>query len=313
MSIYATRNFQKILKNDEENFNLFFDAIEEYFKNKDEYKIQTIYSYARHKLDDENYFKNHYKSKRWNTIIIDEGQDFPLRVLEWLKHQADRIICFIDDGQSSAEPNSGYPDFVEEVTELLGADLPYDLEQNHRNTQAIIDLAKEFSYKKEDSPSITGQGEKPYWHRVSRENEQTLLERIFKENPNKTIGIFCPKKPKERFHDNFIQEHNIQIYESYDYSTRTPATPLKFNPNMRIAMSYGVIKGLEFDVVVLLSPNRVFKSNGELSGYRQQIMIYATITRAKEKLYFLADDYSNKKYFDFNDFYNNHKNLFQEW
>ena len=174
-------------------------------------------------------------------------------------------------------------------------------------------MAKEFSYKKEDSPSITGQGEKPYWHRVSRENEQTLLERIFKENPNKTIGIFCPKKPKERFHDNFIQEHNIQIYESYDYSTRTPATPLKFNPNMRIAMSYGVIKGLEFDVVVLLSPNRVFKSNGELSGYRQQIMIYATITRAKEKLYFLADDYSNKKYFDFNDFYNNHKNLFQEW
>lgn len=78
--------------------------------------------------------------KTYDTIIIDEAQDFPEGFMELMTTYAAQVICFIDPNQAIRENKMS----VEQLKSALCTRFDFILDKNYRNAQKIIDFSKLF-------------------------------------------------------------------------------------------------------------------------------------------------------------------------
>lgn len=228
--------------------------------------------------------------KKYDHIIIDEAQDFPIELVGLLNDIAKSMTCFIDPNQTIQPGNSN----VVQVIKTLCVLAPFTLIENYRNTQQISDVAKLYWKDEGDAPYATARtaGEKPTLIQCNNKNKNGYsiqtneICKIIQQNKEKTIGIIVnDKKTSFAVYQNLIKilPNTITTSYYYDYSKNN----IDFSNSDVVVIPYGVMKGLEFDIVLLPRFEKVRSSADSILDYNR---LFVAISRARETVYILYFD-----------------------
>ena len=216
--------------------------------------------------------------KKYSHIIIDEAQDFPVELLQILKELSDHMTCFIDPNQAI---EIGKTDTYAAIKTLC-VESPYKLTRNFRNTKPIRDLSALYCKDGEPAPSSMP-GKKPVIIKCSAGNfddQNRRMAEIIRRNKEKSIGIIVnPKALNNTFNslrellpkDVIVQMHKAMTQSRIDFD----------EPGVKI-LSYGTMKGLEFDMVLLPMFDKIEMQDG---GIVDANRAYVAITRPISELY----------------------------
>ena len=228
--------------------------------------------------------------KRYSHIVVDEAQDFSEPLIKLLNLVSYNHTYFIDPNQSIEE---GKTCVVDVIRKFFTSDKVKELNWNFRNTNEIRDLARLFCVKGEPPISIAS-GKKPVAVRCTPgdfdELNRTMLSYI-KRYSGKNIGIITNSRMQTRIYD-FLNENlshtNVQMHK--------PQTAHRLNfskPGVKI-VSFGTMKGLDFDVVLIPLFDKIDSHHDEVIDNNR---VYVSITRTHGDLYlfYWGDRISSKK------------------
>ncbi len=295
----------KDTKNDSIMFFTYNKLLREYLKNSSnefpERNINGLYSWLNQNLNvKESWTLNERELKRrisyfvkqygkFDSIIIDEGQDFPPFLYSVLLDLANHITICADDSQI-IYPNQSTPE-----SEIIKTFEPANvvLTRNYRNTKEIFNFAKYFipedeRAKQEDSEPLNEDPDsKPVVYKLNslEEQNQKLIDLINENKDSGNIGIAVDKNWKVKSLNKLLQNENIEsCYHIGDDPIKEFKSPLIAN--------YKSFKGLEFDIVILPDFHESnYRESLNDSGYSfTNKDFYVACTRAKEKLFILAHE-----------------------
>ena len=264
-SLLALKLYSELTKYDQKVLLLSFNKpLNMYFKQQfTEDDNKYILTYESFKL----------KKRHFNTIIVDEAQDFNEKEIYRIACHGDRLICFIDPAQVTQSDKIS----IDDLKRILDCETTYSLEKNYRNPQNIINFSKYFWNGEGLFPqkSLIGEGNMPV---LISEFEE--IKTIIKSNPDKTIGIVLEKKEIDKYETN-LEDFFPQVYRvGYDTTKH-----INFDEKGVFIFQYSVIKGLEFDIIIMINPASIKNNNDRKKQEKIQNQIYVAATRAKEKLY----------------------------
>jgi len=269
--------------------------------------------------------------KTYDTIIIDEAQDFPEGFMELMATYAAQVICFIDPNQAIRENKMS----VEQLKSALCTQFDFILDKNYRNAQKIIDFSKLFWNGGEKLfPEKSANAENSIVNiysipqnkrRVMQDFEVPVLDisfvkekirSIIENAPDKKIGIFVNggrnNQGVKEAYDKFFSSNdkfNVQCY----LSDRYESTDLDFEKNGVYLLSFGTMKGLEFDIVIIPDFDGIRKmSFTEDNPNAYKNTIFTALTRSRNELHlFVNGKRQSKKFIDVSPIYDaNNRNLF---
>lgn len=256
------------------------------------YLIDWNKAYDEYK-DDDYYFEH---------IVIDEGQDFPKEFYQFIVKITKYVTVFADPNQSLQEDTCE----INEILAPLKRESYYSLTLNYRNSEKLSDWTRKYCYDKSIFAESYRDGEDIEIIDYDKANLHKNIVSIVKKYPPTTnIGIIIPRvdsaneKDKRRFGNNIYDElkeelssdYNIEIYQN----EKTNIEELSRNnvdftkPSIKI-FNYLTVKGLDFDVAILLDNinfYKIKKENKEAlnNTIKNMNKLYVAATRAKEKLY----------------------------
>ena len=217
--------------------------------------------------------------KKYQQIIIDEGQDFPLPLLRILRSLTNHITVFIDPMQAMEDSKTK----TEEAAAILHAPV-LRLTTNYRSTEEITEFSNLFRSEGKVLPNKMSDGELPVIaHCANYEKQTKKIVEIIVGNSSKEIGIIANAHSVKHLYGELSEligkQFNIQYYLSQQDNN------LDFDvPAVRI-VTYGTMKGLEFDVVILPRFTRVRTTGDDVADMNR---LHVATSRAKEKLYLLC-------------------------
>jgi len=216
--------------------------------------------------------------KKYAHVIIDEAQDFPIELLRILKGLSDHMTCFIDPNQAIEAGKTNTYDAIK----ALCVESPYKLTKNFRNTKPIRDLSALYCKDGEPAPSDTP-GKKPVITKCAPGNfddQNRKMADIIRRNKEKSIGIIVnPKALNSTYNsmrrilpsDVIVQMHKPMTTNKIDFE----------KPGVKI-LSYGTMKGLEFDIVLLPMFDKIEMQDG---GTVDANRAYVAVSRPVNELY----------------------------
>lgn len=229
----------------------------------------------------------------YDTVITDETQDFPIELIRILSKLSERMICFIDPNQSYENDKTG----IEELKNVLKIKEHFHLTDGFRTTRQIMDAADIFKTDKMSTHNSERRGSYPKMiccnssDRFVAQNREIIS--IIRNNPNKEIGIIVNAQnmgPLKHELDN----HAIS-YTSYRGGDYVTDKFLNFRERGVKLVSFGAMKGLSFDIVII--PNvELIQSKGDV--LKNKNLLYVAMTRASEQLLLLYQsvDSDNSKW-----------------
>lgn len=244
----------------------------------------TIPSVAPYVYDWQKVKNDLYSSdKKYKHIIVDEAQDFPIELLEIIKLSAEHITCFIDPNQKIDENNTG----VMQAIKTLCVESPYKLTKNFRNTKQIRDFSALYCIDGEPAKAFVS-GSKPHYIQAPRMNfnaQTDIVCRIVNQNRGKNIGIIVNNKSLNVTYNNVKagvkNPDDVQMYKSMKNND------IDFNTNGVKIVSYGTMKGLEFDIVILPSFDKINSTDDDVVDKNR---IYVATSRPINELYMIKID-----------------------
>ncbi|MCP1662139.1 MULTISPECIES: nuclease-related domain-containing DEAD/DEAH box helicase [Methanocalculus] len=206
--------------------------------------------------------------RRFDTLIIDEGQDFPPRLLQSLESALDpdgkqKIRLFYDNNQDVYQNEGRY---LEQLYEI-----PFTLSLNLRNTQRIHEVARLF-YKGQETKAIGPDGLEVEWIEAEtpaiartrlEEYIYTLVER--EEIPPSDIAVLISTRDDR---DKYCTGREIggQRYQFCNELFQNDTT------DAIIVDSVKRFKGLESPVTIVVLDDRLINSDE---------MLYVAFSRAR--------------------------------
>lgn len=229
--------------------------------------------------------------KKYFHIIVDEAQDFPVPLVDLLKRVSENRTFFIDPNQAIEEGKTNASEFLRS---LFTPDKVRELSKNFRNTKEIRDLASLFCIK--DEPPISSEsGRKPVAIKCNPGNFDSLnalMMGIIKRYPGKNIGIITNSRMLTKVYDylkkNLPTEIPVQMHKSQT------AHRINFSKAGVKVVSFGTMKGLEFDAVLIPLFDKIDSHNDDIIDNNR---IYVAVTRTLGDLYLFywnETTYSNK-------------------
>jgi superfamily I DNA/RNA helicase len=217
--------------------------------------------------------------KRYEHLIIDEGQDFPKEFYIVMQAIAENITVFADDNQRITNTSST----LKEISGTLRTGKMHKLTKNYRNSRPIAEFAKQF-YANTSSgiPELPERnGPKARFLSTSSIVEQyDYIANYARNFSDRQIGIFVPTTDTQYTVLRNLEErqlHNVQLYISRDQNHKE----VDFEQPGITVLSYQSAKGLEFDTVFL--PNvegRLVPSMTDIERMR----FYVMTSRARQEL-----------------------------
>lgn len=218
----------------------------------------------------------------YSHIVIDEAQDLsPFELALLIQSSRNNSITILGDLSQSVYPFRSIQSWTElnSVFHRLGRQEPQfiDLKQSYRSTQEIINASNVLLSGEKVIP-IGRTGPKPELIRV--ENPRDLynnmfvrLEKFLQENYG-TIAIIG--NTDEQCHAVYSKISNLEKFSDSELITE-PSKPL--SKRIVVIPEY-VVKGLEFDAVILVNAGLGRFSNDVLS----RSILYVLFTRARHEL-----------------------------
>ncbi|MDO4952805.1 MAG: AAA family ATPase [Synergistaceae bacterium] len=281
------------------------------------FEVKTMHSWLSEQLNIPNIINNmpnmseiiktlrqYEKNKPYKHIIVDEAQDFDLDFFKGLMCMADNLTCFIDTNQIS-DNNNRHISNVHDLVGIIKAEDDFPLDENFRNTKEINDVAGLFNASAFELTTRSN-GNKPIIHLCNNFTEQDdVIMNVINDNSDKSIGIIV-----DTYHNRHIATyHNLKVLiptvEFYKYGKNYSQLDF-FNLEPKI-LSYGTMKGLEFDIVLLTGFNMLSSCGDQQLDYNR---VFVAISRAKEELHiFCVNSYVSTKYIDTMSVLKKHKAL----
>ena len=229
-------------------------------------------------------------------IIVDEGQDMPVKFYESLLCLGlENFFVVADQNQQLTKEHSNRP----EITNALGLETSevIELKQNYRNSYGIACLSQYF-YTDPSSPlpDLPSPTKKSLMTPVLYEYQESTFNRklisfILKKadrDPKWLIGIIVP--------NNVVMDKYVQALKQVDIKLDHPKPVIstyKANENITIDFSTGGIvvlnaqsvKGLEFDIVFIADIDQFRVYNNDLDSMKKQF--YVMVSRAMKQIVLL--------------------------
>lgn len=246
--------------------------------------------------------------KKYDQIIVDEAQDVPLELIESLVLISKGVTCFMDPKQSIKD---NYTDF-DEVADVLGVRQAYSLWANFRNPKGIYDFAKIFN-PEADADTVNNDDTKPsmikcsgFGHDNSSQLTRKMVQVLKRNYGLNFIGVFVNNNRLNRTYEELSNE--LDDMDVYMYKTGSKEhMELDFDEPGVYVLSYATMKGLEFDAVLIPTPENVHTTGDDKVDNN---ILYVAATRASNKLYgFYIREYGSEKFIDFFGKIQNSKNL----
>ena len=242
-------------------------------------------------------------------LIIDETQDFPVELLKMLARISKNVTVFADTDQAIFQNTQ-----ATDLTLIFGTTHPYTLTRNYRNPRVIYEAARSFG-KPENIPAdfrpFRETRELPtLFKRKSYEDINRAILRIADNNPSETIGVIVANRAilatvKGLEKTNTNEEVSIQYYKTMN-NVDIDVT----SPGIKV-LSFGVMKGLEFDTVIIPDMDRAFARGEDLE--RDMRMMYVALSRASYRLCIMHQGRKpSYSYPDFMGVIQDHKDLY-DW
>lgn len=215
----------------------------------------------------------------YDHVIIDEAQDFPKELLLLLTKVAKNITCFIDSNQAIEANKTD----VVDVIEKLCIEAPFTLEFNYRNTKEIAAVSKLYWHKEGmfAKPRRAGNRLPSMISCIDFEDQTESICTIIRDHKDATIGIFVNNKSLNVTYENLSNELagevNVEVYKAMGRDNN-----IDFNTNGVKILSYGTMKGLEFDIVILAMFDKVRTTGDPIAN---QNRAYVATSRARDDLY----------------------------
>ena len=215
--------------------------------------------------------------KKYAHVIIDEAQDFPIELLQILKRLSDHMTCFIDPNQAV---EIGKTETYQAIRTLC-VEAPYTLTRNFRNSKPIRDLSAIYCREGEPAPSDIP-GRKPVLIKCTQgdfaaQNQKMIS--IINRNKEKDIGVIVnPNALNSTYNalSSALPDVNVQMHKSMTTHA------LDFSQTGVKIVSYGTMKGLEFDLVLLPMFDKIMMQDG---GIVDANRAYVAVTRPISELY----------------------------
>lgn len=256
--------------------------------------IQRAYTYTKENFEKGSYdstdisllLNRALKRKRISTklshIVVDEAQDFSLLELKCLLGfvKKDSEVTIV--GDTAQEINlSGFAGW-ERLQQILPEGISHFISLNvsHRSTLPIMKLA---DYVQQRETIKEGrEGRVPIWFHskdaeLSLESLITWLKKASDLYPHEVTAVLC-KDQRE------AKEVTGLLSPTFNYLVRRgDVNDISFEAGILVT-SIELVKGLEFNSVVLFNPSRKnYQSTGEFSEINRNLL-YVGITRAEENL-----------------------------
>ena len=230
----------------------------------------------------------HYGKKLYKQIVIDEGQDFPADLVKAISIVAENVTCFIDPNQAIENHKTK----VDDILDVLDVESPRTLNKNFRNTKEMNALAKLFWNNKGVFAESTKSGTKPVLVKCRDfADKDAKVAQIIKANEGKDIGIFVnSKKDGWATYQSVLKSVGNEVDVQYWFASKNQN--LDFSKKGVKIFTYGTIKGLEFDSVIIGWGEKIQASDSEIADKNK---LYVALTRAKENLYICYFNENDKK------------------
>lgn len=227
--------------------------------------------------------------KRYSHIVVDEAQDFPIPLLKLINMVSVNHTYFIDPNQSIEEGKTSTYDVIRS---FFTSDKVKELNWSFRITNEVRKLAKLFCVKGEP-PISSSSGKKPVAVGCTPndfdELNRTLLSYI-NRYPGKNIGIITNARMTNRVYE-YLNTHLAFVSVQRH---KPPEHKISFTrPGVKI-LSFGTMKGLDFDVVFILLFDRIDSHHDKVIDFNR---VYVALTRTHGDLFLLywGDRVSPKK------------------
>lgn len=222
-------------------------------------------------------------------LIIDETQDFPVELLKLLARLSKNATIFADPQQAIFENTQ-----TNDLTAIFKTPNPYMLTRNYRNTVEIANASRLFASG--DAVSIPSgafrPGKKP---RVIQCTGFPHINKVIlnyaRDNRSETIGVIVDYNAVNATVKGLENDEEIPV--DY-YKSKSKMDTDITSPGIKV-MSFGVMKGLEFDTVFISSTDRVFKkSEDEQKDMRR---MYVALSRASDSLLFTHQGHKPSQFY----------------
>lgn len=233
------------------------------------------------------------------NVIIDESQDFPPLLLRFIRLVADTVTCLIDPNQSIHNTDTSLVDALYEID----VESARTLDVNFRSTCESAAVARIFWNESGIYPASFRHGQKPVMVSCGDDSDRTrriaeIAAKYNFKNDNVSIGVFVNgidegKKMYDALSDELGRRY-IQYRFIKDDDKKADSDPTKIDfakPGVKL-FTYGMIKGLDFDAIVV--GDNISRAGIEDDAYIN--MLYMTLTRATSDIYICykdADDDGN--------------------
>ncbi len=218
----------------------------------------------------------------YDHIIIDEAQDVPIELIEALSIISSGISCFMDENQTIADTHTTY----QEVASALNVFTRYTLHENFRNPKEIFDFAKLYSNGRDLATPIHSINHKPEMVKCESFDTDELISNMVSYIRNqmhgcRSIGVFVKFNKVNSTYENLRWHLNMPgDPDVFKFHTHIHAD-IDFDQDGVFVLSFGTMKGLEFDGVLIPKFERInSRGNEELD----RNIIYVATTRASKEL-----------------------------
>ena len=214
-------------------------------------------------------------------IIIDEGQDFPIELVRCLKIVAKNITCFIDPNQAIDEGKTE----VVDILKGLFVECPKTLTINYRNRKPIADLSRLYwngiGVFAEPNTKDVGSGKPRVIQCDDFDELNDKMCDIIRDNRGKSIGILTNNKWLNRTFSSLEDELEGEGIELEMFKAKAKTDELDFSKKGVKVMSFGTMKGLEFDLVIIVCFEMMLATGDPNADTNRA---YVAITRACQDL-----------------------------
>jgi len=227
-------------------------------------------------------------------IIIDEGQDKPIKFYETLMHFGiENFFIVADQNQQITKENSSR----KELSDMLGLDPEevIELKENYRNSHPIANLAHYFYTDPSSPPPVLPSKSKSglgipilYIYNYLQKCMEMILLEADKDTRNLIGVIVANNEMREKFVDGlkkgYIKTDNVKpIISTYSSDNKLS---IDFSVGGIVVLNDKSIKGLEFDIVfIVIDGFHIY--NNEVDSMKKRF--YVMSSRAIKKLILLKN------------------------
>lgn len=231
--------------------------------------------------------------KIYSHIVIDEGQDISNDFYSLIVKLSKNVTIFMDPNQALFKESITIPN----ILAIIKKDSYFTMTLNYRNSRNVADYTRKYCTDKTVFAESYKDGEDIAFIEYSNDKNKmidNILSIVNKYDESKDIGIIVPSLHGnngeggqelsnliyEKLKANLDSKYKVSIYWN-EQTEKSDKRNINFNEKSIKIFSYMTVRGLDFDVVILLDD----MNNIENDEYKNRI--YVALTRAKEKLYII--------------------------